>query len=104
MQFRRLSCLLLAVLFWTAYLPAQTVTGSINGTVLDPSGAAVGAVQVEAVNTGTGLRRTAASSDSGTYTIAQLPPGIYDISVEKPGFAKETHRNLQLLVKSERHI
>ncbi|MBV9224621.1 MAG: TonB-dependent receptor [Acidobacteriaceae bacterium] len=98
MQFRRLSCFLLAVFFWAAYLPAQTVTGSITGTILDPSGAAVGGVQVEAVNTGTGLRRTAESSESGTYTIAQLPPGVYDLSVQKPGFAKETHRGLQLLV------
>src|SRR5947209_5346802 len=98
MQFRRLSCLLLTVFFWAAYLRAQTVTGSISGTILDPSGAAVAGVQVEAVNIGTGLRRTAESSESGTYTIAQLPPGIYDLSVQKPGFAKETHRGLQLLV------
>ena len=94
----KLCCLPLAFIFLATFLPAQTTTGSINGTILDPSGSAVGGVQVEVVNRDTDLHRTATSSDNGTYTVPQLPPGMYDLSIQKPGFASETHRSIQLLV------
>jgi Carboxypeptidase regulatory-like domain/TonB dependent receptor-like, beta-barrel len=95
---RRLSSLAIFLLFAVKSLVSQTTTGSINGTVLDPSGAGVGGVEVEVTSPGTGLKRTAASTDSGTYTVPQLPPGTYDVTVTKAGFATETHREVQLLV------
>src|SRR5690349_11024630 len=55
-------------------------------------------VQVQVKNQNTGDQRTATSLDNGTYVIPQLPPGTYDVSVEKPGFATETRTGVQLLV------
>ena len=98
MRFLRRCCFLLAFLCVVTGIRAQTITGSIVGRIVDPSGAAVAGVRVEVTNRGTQLRRTAVSSENGTYTVIQLPPGIYDVEVTETGFAKETHRDIQLLV------
>ncbi len=95
---QRLSCLLASALFLIPAAFCQTTNGSINGTITDPSGAAVGGVQVQVANKDTGLQRTAASLDDGRYTIPQLPPGTYDLSVQKAGFAPENRPGFQLLV------
>jgi len=77
---------------------AQTTNGSINGTVTDPSGSTVTGVRVQVTNKDTALQRTATTTDTGTYTIPQLPPGTYDMVAEKEGFAKQTRPGVQLLV------
>jgi uncharacterized membrane protein len=51
--------------------------------VLDQNGAAVANAMVTARNTG-----TAQSDQQGNYTLSELPPGTYDISVEAPNFSK----------------
>lgn len=94
---RRLSSLILLGGL-VAALDAQTTNGNIGGTITDPSGSAVGGVQVQVTNQDTGEQRTATSQDNGTYIIPQLPPGRYSVTVEKQGFAKETQSNVQLLV------
>ena len=58
----------------------------------------MGGVQVQAKNKDTGFERTATTLDSGTYTIPQLPPGTYDITVQKTGFATASRSGVQLLV------
>src|SRR5215831_15462806 len=67
---------------------AQTDRGIITGTVSDPAGAVVAAAAVEARNTATGALYTGASSATGNYTLAQLPAGVYDLSVTSAGFKK----------------
>jgi hypothetical protein len=76
----------------------QTTNGSITGTITDPGKASVGDVQVQATNKDTGLQRSATSLENGTYVIPQLPPGRYDITFDKVGFAKGERRDVQLLV------
>jgi hypothetical protein len=83
---------------FVAALHAQTTNGTITGTITDPSGAAVGGVQIRIANQDTGEQRSATSQDNGTYIVPQLPPGHYNITVEKQGFSKETQNNVQLLV------
>lgn len=95
---RRLSSLTLLFFGLVAGLNAQTTNGTITGTVTDPSGGAIGGVQVQVANQNTGEQRTATTQDNGTYIIPQLPPGMYSITVEKQGFAKATQANVQLLV------
>jgi len=98
MQRPRPSCLVLASILIAKSLSAQAVTGSISGTIIDPSGAAVGGVQIEITNLETELRRTATNLDNGIYTVAQLPPGTYDVLIQKPGFANQVQRGVRLLV------
>jgi hypothetical protein len=76
----------------------QTTSGSIAGTITDPGKASVAGVQVQATNRDTGLQRSATSLEDGAYVIPQLPPGRYDITVQKVGFAKEERRDVELLV------
>ncbi|HKT23620.1 MAG TPA: TonB-dependent receptor [Terriglobales bacterium] len=58
----------------------------MSGTVTDPSGAVISNAKVTAKNLGTGLTRSVTSSGNGAYTIVNLPPGRYDVSVETAGF------------------
>src|SRR6266403_1762767 len=65
----------------------QTTNGLITGVVTDPSGAVVTEAHVELLNATTGVQRETATDSNGQYIVPQLPPGIYDISVSKQGFA-----------------
>ncbi|MCI0718090.1 MAG: carboxypeptidase-like regulatory domain-containing protein [Acidobacteria bacterium] len=65
---------------------AQTITGSISGTVVDPSGAVVPGVEVTLVNELTGETRRTATSDNGELVFTALPPGTYRVKIEKEGF------------------
>jgi hypothetical protein len=98
LSIRRLSGLILVALNFVAAISAQTTNGGINGTVTDPSGAAVANVQIQVKNQDTGEQRSATSLENGTYVIPQLPPGRYTVTVEKQGFAKESRPDVQLLV------
>src|SRR5690242_5889068 len=65
----------------------QALTGTITGTVTDPTEAAVPGAQVTARNTETGLERTATSGELGLYTLTLLPVGTYEVTARKQGFA-----------------
>ena len=64
----------------------QGSNGTITGTVLDPAGAVVAGAAVEAKNIETGVAYPAASTNTGNYTISNLPVGNYQISIKLPGF------------------
>src|SRR5499433_3116175 len=66
---------------------AQVPTGTITGTVIDPSGAVIQKATVTLTNKDTGVSRVVQSTESGTYTAASLAPGSYDVRVEATGFA-----------------
>jgi Carboxypeptidase regulatory-like domain/TonB-dependent Receptor Plug Domain len=69
---------------------AQTVTGTVNGTVTDTSGAVVPGAKVVAHNVNTGVDSTATSDSAGVYRIAYLPIGNYQITVNAKGFGQKT--------------
>ena len=83
----------------TPYL-AQQIVGTITGTVLDSSGAAVGNAAVKAHNVATNLDVTVHSESNGTYSISNLPAGTYELTFTKEGFETETHT--QVLVQEGR--
>ncbi|MGA7188695.1 MAG: TonB-dependent receptor [Candidatus Acidiferrales bacterium] len=60
-------------------------TASINGTVTDPSGAVIPGASVSATNEATNLIRETATAGDGTYSVVSLAPGIYNITIAKPG-------------------
>jgi len=65
---------------------AQSDRGTITGTVTDPAGAVIASSVVEAKNAETGAVYRATTTDTGNYTIAQVPTGTYDVSVAAQGF------------------
>jgi hypothetical protein len=79
-------CLTL-VLCWAglAQTAAPTGSGSISGTLLDSIGDPIDNSTVQAKNAASGAVFKAMTSATGKYTLADLPPGNYDISVSVPG-------------------
>jgi hypothetical protein len=68
---------------------AQTTlsTGTINGTVTDPSGAVVSSAKVVITNTGTAQKINLTSSSSGSFSSGPLDPGQYKVEVTAKGFS-----------------
>ena len=77
--------LILAVFALSFPLWAQN-TGAISGTVTDSSGAVVDGAQVTVTNQGNNSARSAATNSSGFYSVTNLVPGVYSVTVEKAGF------------------
>ena len=77
---------------------AQIVTGSIVGTAVDPSGAAVPGAQVVLVNLGTQFSRTVTADSTGSYVFAALLPGEYRVVASAPGFTKQEITDIVLEV------
>ena len=65
---------------------AQGVTGSITGTVTDSTGAAIPDATVTIRNAATNSVHTIKTSEVGSYTVPQLPPGQYTVEVDKATF------------------
>jgi len=96
-RLRNLICLLVTI-FAGLNLVAQQITGSIRGTVSDPSGAVVEAAAVTANQTETGLTRTAMTDRTGAYILLELPVGHYQLQVEAKGFRKYVQQGIILNV------
>ncbi|MGO9255928.1 MAG: TonB-dependent receptor domain-containing protein [Bryobacteraceae bacterium] len=71
-----------------ATLFAQTPSAVVNGTVVDPSGASVPDAKVTVVNQETNVQSQRNTSGDGAFTIINLLPGNYVLTVEKSGFKK----------------
>src|SRR3954470_6847654 len=77
-----LSCSLTSPVF------AQSTNGSLIGRVTDLSKAVVVDARVVAVRADTNVRYATATNATGDYVLANLPPAVYRIEVEKNGFRK----------------
>ena len=86
------------------HLSAQTVTGTILGTLLDSSGSAVPNATVTVKNQDTGVVRTAATSGEGLYTMPSLLPGKYTVEVSTQGFAPVEVKNIVVNVGSNARV
>jgi hypothetical protein len=64
---------------------AQTETGQISGTVLDPQNNAVPNAKITIRNMGTGALREIASSDHGAFIVTNLLPAKYSVMAEAQG-------------------
>lgn len=96
---------LLLVMCWIA-LPswAQFDTGTITGTVTDPSGAAISGAQVTATNAATGLQKSATADANGYFVVSALPFGNYVVTCNAPGFSPAKSPNIALNVGKTVHV
>ncbi|MFZ0859917.1 MAG: carboxypeptidase-like regulatory domain-containing protein, partial [Candidatus Sulfotelmatobacter sp.] len=83
--------LLCSAVLWLSSAPSawaqSTSTGTVAGSVTDPSGALVAGATVTLTDTSTKTSRSVATNDAGRYIFVDIPPGLYDLSVAKPGFS-----------------
>lgn len=77
---------------------AQTINGTISGTVVDTQESAVAGATVTAINAETGFERSATTNEEGIFRIAALPVGVYSVRVEKTGFSTLVNSNVQVSV------
>lgn len=73
-------------LFFVTLLSAASPSGTISGTIEDPSGAVVRNAIVTAGGNANGLHRMVTSGPDGVFLLPLLPPGSWDVRVEAPGF------------------
>jgi hypothetical protein len=85
-----------ALVFLLPSAQAQTVFGSMAGSVTDPTGAVIPNAQIQAKDEVTGTVRETVSTSAGAYHFTQLPIGRYDITVTAPGFQNETLTGVQV--------
>jgi hypothetical protein len=79
---------------------SQQTLGSINGTITDTSGAVVQGTEVKARAVATNLEVTAQSKSDGSFSIADLPIGSYEVTFTKEGFEKADYT--QIIVQGNR--
>jgi hypothetical protein len=89
-----------------AVLPAmaQTTFSSITGIVTDATGSVVPAARVTATHRETNIQVSTQTSDAGTYTLAQLKEGTYDLRVQVAGFKEHVAQGLALVARDLRRV
>ena len=80
----------LAILLVPGGALAQVETGQITGTVTDPHGAVVNEATVTITSRDTGATRTVVRTGYGNFTVTNLPPGTYTVTIDATGFATRT--------------
>ena len=83
---------------------AQTVTGTLQGTVIDANGAVVSNAEVVIRNVETGQERTLTTNNDGFYVASFLPLGRYNITVTRQGFANAVNENVEVGLNQTRVV
>src|SRR5215467_6698687 len=85
-------------LFLTCNVGWTQSTAQIAGTVKDQSGAVLPGVEVTATQTGTGVKRTAITDETGSYILQNLPIGPYRLDAALAGFRTYVQTGIVLQV------
>ncbi len=88
--------LILTLIFLPKIATAQTVTGTLRGTVSDSKGAVVPGADVVIRNMETGQERTIKTGSEGVYVAPFMPLARYMITATGPGFSKVAQENIEL--------
>jgi hypothetical protein len=75
---------------------AQTFRGAINGSITDPTGAAVAAAKVTATELSTRVAHETTATGDGAFSFQDLPPGLYSATIVAPGFQQTTVSNIDV--------
>jgi len=84
--------------------PAFGQSASVSGTVADSSGAVLPGATVTAINDDTGVKSTTTTNNAGVYNFASLPPGMYAVSAEMPGFQTLKKTDVKLVIGSQLRV
>jgi hypothetical protein len=87
---------LLSILALSSF--AQTTNARLEGVVQDQSGAVIPNAKVSVLNVRTGAVSDVTADAAGNFSFATLPPGVYNLTAEAPGFRKSVINNIELAV------
>jgi hypothetical protein len=94
----------LSIFVFSAALDAQSTSGTVVGTVKDPSGNVVPLARVELKNKGTDAARSTVTNDTGSYQFSNVEIGTYLLTVEAPGFQKEEFTAFDLEAREAKRL
>src|SRR5689334_21840953 len=96
----RVTTAVLLFVFVAGSIFAQTEVGgaALNGTVTDPSRAAISGARIVITSTETGFSRQTATTGAGLYTFLGIPVGSYTLTADAPGFKTLRRENVRLTV------
>ena len=95
------TCLLMVLLVaGSGILHAQSVRGSIAGNVTDSSGAVIPGATITAVDQTNGGNSVTKSTSAGSYRFADLPIGVYTVTISAPGFATRANKGVVVQVNT----
>jgi hypothetical protein len=99
------SVLSFALIFFIAVsMHAQVAGGTFSGRVTDASSAVIANAQVAARNAATGVTATTTTNSSGVYTLPNLLPATYEISVSATGFSTLVQSGVTLTVGAQQEL
>jgi hypothetical protein len=84
---------LLCTLFVSVAALAQSVTGTVSGTVVDASGQVIAGAKVTLTEERTGSARNVTTNEEGDFTFTTLQPGVYTLKIEHSGFRSYQRTN-----------
>ncbi|HEV2687094.1 MAG TPA: TonB-dependent receptor, partial [Bryobacteraceae bacterium] len=98
MNFRTLLCISLLTLSAGIAAAQSKTSGTLSGTVTDPTDSAVPGAKITATNVSMGTAFEATTDDRGSYRVPLLPPGVYEIKVDKTGFGGQSRKDVTITV------
>ncbi|MDR3698163.1 MAG: TonB-dependent receptor [Candidatus Sulfopaludibacter sp.] len=101
---RNIVVCIVGLLLTSSALFGQGVTGRVEGTVLDPSGAGIPGATVVVANQETGYRAQVPTGQGGDYVAPNMPPGKYTITVTATGFKSAESKNVVVIVNGSTNV
>src|ERR1700675_1920752 len=93
---------LVLLFFFCLPVSAQVAGGSITGAVTGESGAAMPDVRISVKDVSTGIARTATSNTAGLYSVPDLSPGNFEMTVSASGFTTQLWTSITITAGVER--
>jgi Carboxypeptidase regulatory-like domain len=103
-EIRRILSLAFVSASLTAAAFAQSATGTLEGTVTDPSGAAISGAHLHVTAETTGVTRDVTTNGSGLYSVTNLSAGRYSVKTSATGFASKSENDVVLSVGGVRDL
>lgn len=106
LRFATLTLASLTIVFvFSAPVMGQATTGTLKGTVVDPNGAGVAGATVTVKNEATSVEQVTAATGEGLFTVTNLPPGKYTVTVSTPvGFSTKAVTGVDVRIGTDTDI
>ncbi len=98
------AALLLSFILGTGFVLAQSDRGTVRGTVTDPSDAVVPNAKVVLTGVENGESRETTTGEEGIYVFPEIKAGLYQLTVEAPGFSRTSIENVKVDVQGTQSI
>ncbi|HEY6332051.1 MAG TPA: TonB-dependent receptor, partial [Blastocatellia bacterium] len=100
----RLACMFMCITLLGFIVPSafgQATTGSLGGTVTDPTGAVIPGADVTANEVATGIQTKVVTNVDGIYNMPRMKPGVYTVAVTKAGFKRQVFEEVTINIAQD---